>query len=86
MRQQFEEALPKDVYRLVRISRQYLATEQDPMHPAKMDFRTAYTRKTVSAIWEKQGYRNDAEVLNSLDGGLIREAEQSLPDEHEEKV
>ena len=82
LRQQFEEALPKDRYRLVRISRQYLATEQDPNAPTKVSLEPPTPEKLFQQIWEKQGYHNDAEVLNDF-MSLMREAEQSLADEHE---
>ena len=38
--------------------------------------------KLFQQIWEKQGYHNDAEVLNDF-MSLMREAEQSLADEQE---
>ena len=82
LRQQFQEALPKDRYRLVRISRQYLATEQDPNAPAKVSLEPPTPEKLFQQIWEKQGYHNDAEVLNDF-MSLMREAEQCLADEHE---
>ena len=82
LRQQFEEALPKDRYRLVRISRQYLATEQDPNAPTKVSLEPPTPEKLFQQIWEKQGYHNDVEVLNDF-MSLVREAEQSLADEHE---
>ena len=82
LRQQFEEALPKDRYRLVRISRQYLATEQDPNAPTKVSLEPPTPEKLFQQIWEKQGYHNDAEVLNDF-MSLMREAEQSLADEQE---
>ncbi|QSE45230.1 exonuclease SbcCD subunit D C-terminal domain-containing protein [Acinetobacter johnsonii] len=82
LRQQFEEALPKDRYRLVRISRQYLTTEQDPNAPAKVSLEPPKPEKLFQQIWEKQGYHNDVEVLNDF-MSLVREAEQSLADEHE---
>ncbi|WP_336955616.1 exonuclease SbcCD subunit D [Acinetobacter johnsonii] len=82
LRQQFEEALPKDRYRLVRISRQYLATEQDPNAPTKVSLEPPTPEKLFQQIWGKQGYHSDAEVLNDF-MSLMREAEQSLAYEHE---
>ncbi|WP_291375444.1 exonuclease SbcCD subunit D C-terminal domain-containing protein [Acinetobacter sp. UBA6720] len=82
LRQQFEDALPKNRYRLVRISRQYLATEQDLNAPAKVSLEPPTPEKLFQQIWEKQGYQHDAAVLQDF-MSLMREAEQSLEDGYE---
>ena len=81
LRQLFEDALPKERYRLVRISRQYLANEQDPNTPSQVNLEPPTPKQLFQQIWEKQGYQHDAAVLSDF-MSLMHEAEQSLEDEH----
>ena len=82
LRQQFEDALPKGRYRLVRISRQYLASEKNDDSAAQMSLEPPTPEKLFQQIWDKQGYSNDDAVLKDF-LSLIQEAEKSLENEHE---
>ena len=82
LRQQFEDALPKGRYRLVRISRQYLASEKNGEQTAQVSLEPPTPKKLFEQIWEKQGYASDDAVLKDF-LSLVQEAEKSLEDEHE---
>ena len=82
LRQQFEDALPKGRYRLVRISRQYLASEKNDDSAAQMSLEPPTPEKLFQQIWDKQGYSNDDAVLKDF-LSLVQEAEKSLENEHE---
>ena len=81
LRQQFEDALPKERYRLVRISRQYLASEKNGEDAAPVSLEPPTPEKLFQQIWQKQGYANDDAVLQDF-LSLVQEAEKSL--EHEQ--
>lgn len=85
LRQQFEDALPKGRYRLVRISRQYLASEKNDDSAAQMSLEPPTPEKLFQQIWDKQGYSNDDAVLKDF-LSLVQEAEKSLENEHEHEV
>ena len=80
LRQQFEDALPKDRYRLVRISRQYLATEKNADITSAISLEPPTPEKLFQQIWEKNGYLDDDAVLKDF-LSLVQEAEKSLEDE-----
>ena len=82
LRQQFEDALPKGRYRLVRISRQYLASEKSGDENTQISLEPPTPAKLFQQIWEKQGYSNDDEVLKDF-LCLVQEAEKTLENEHE---
>ncbi|MEN3977416.1 exonuclease SbcCD subunit D C-terminal domain-containing protein [Acinetobacter sp. CWB-B33] len=82
LRQQFEDALPKGRYRLVRISRQYLASEKSGDENTQISLEPPTPAKLFQQIWEKQGYSNDDEVLKDF-LYLVQEAEKTLENEHE---
>ena len=82
LRQQFEDALPKNRYRLVRISRQYLASEKNTDEPSTMSLEPPTPEKLFQQIWGKQGYSTDDAVLKDF-LSLVQEAEKSLENEHE---
>ena len=82
LRQQFEDALPKGRYRLVRISRQYLASEKNDDSAAQMSLEPPTPEKLFQQIWDKQGYSNDDAVLKDF-LSLVQEAEKLLENEHE---
>ncbi|MCW8040110.1 MULTISPECIES: exonuclease SbcCD subunit D [Acinetobacter] len=82
LRQQFEDALPKSRYRLVRISRQYLASEKSGDENTQISLEPPTPAKLFQQIWEKQGYSNDDEVLKDF-LCLVQEAEKTLENEHE---
>ena len=80
LRQQFEDALPKDRYRLVRISRQYLAAEKNGDVTTAIGLEPPTPEKLFQQIWEKNGYSEDDLVLKDF-LSLVQEAEKSLEDE-----
>ncbi|NNP72948.1 exonuclease sbcCD subunit D [Acinetobacter defluvii] len=81
LRQQFEDALPTNRYRLVRISRQYFAIEKDADDTVQVSLEPPTPEKLFQQIWEKNGYANDDTVLKDF-LSLVHEAEKSLEDEH----
>ncbi len=81
LRQQFEDALPPNRYRLVRISRQYLTTEKNGDEVVQVSLEPPTPEKLFQQIWEKNGYTNDDAVLKDF-LSLVHEAEKSLEDEH----
>ena len=82
LRQQFEEALPKDRYRLVRISRQYLSTEKNGDTPSTIHLEPPTPEKLFQQLWEKNGYASDDAVFKDF-LNLLQEAEKSLENEPE---
>jgi exonuclease SbcD len=80
LRQQFEEALPKNRYRLVRISRQYLSAENSSSALAKICLEPPTPEKLFQQIWEKQGYSNDEDVFKDF-MSLLHEAQKSLEEQ-----
>lgn len=81
LRQQFEDALPTNRYRLVRISRQYFAAERNADDTIQVSLEPPTPEKLFQQIWEKNGYANDDAVLKDF-LSLVHEAEKSLEDEH----
>ena len=81
LRQQFEDALPANRYRLVRISRQYLTTEKNADDTIQVSLEPPTPQKLFQQIWEKNGYANDDAVLKDF-LSLVHEAEKSLENEH----
>lgn len=80
LRQQFEEALPKNRYRLVRISRQYLSAENGSSTISKICLEPPTPEKLFQQIWEKQGYSNDEDVFKDF-MSLLHEAQKSLEEQ-----
>lgn len=80
LRQQFEQALPENRYRLVRISRQYLSSEQDASNAQSIQLEPPTPVQLFQNVWEKQGYAADDDVLNDF-MSLVHEAEKTLEDE-----
>lgn len=80
LRQQFEDALPKNRYRLVRISRQYLPNEQQLEQAAHLSLEPPTPEKLFQTLWQKQGYEADASVLKDFQL-LIEQAQHALDDE-----
>ena len=79
LRQQFEDALPKNRYRLVRISRQYLASEKNGEDTQTISLEPPTPEKLFQQIWNKQGYNTDDEVIKDF-LSLVDEAQKSLED------
>ena len=80
LRQQFEDALPKDRYRLVRISRYYLKSEQTEQQATHINLEPPTPEKLFQQIWQKQGYAADDAVLKDFIS-LVQQAQKSLEDE-----
>lgn len=80
LRQQFEDALPPNRYRLVRISRKYLVQQGDEHSNKKMSLEPPTPEKLFQQIWEKQGYSADDSVLKDF-LSLVDEAQKSLEDD-----
>lgn len=80
LRQQFEQALPESRYRLVRISRQYLSSEQDASNVQSIQLEPPTPAQLFQNVWQKQGYAADDDVLNDF-MSLVHEAEKTLEDE-----
>ncbi|NNP76374.1 exonuclease sbcCD subunit D [Acinetobacter sp. Ac_3412] len=80
LRQQFEDALPKDRYRLVRISRQYLSNETNAENKQTISLEPPTPEKLFQQIWEKKGYHADDEVTQDF-MSLVAEAQKQLEDD-----
>ncbi|WP_171458817.1 MULTISPECIES: exonuclease SbcCD subunit D C-terminal domain-containing protein [Acinetobacter Taxon 24D] len=78
LRQQFEDALPKDRYRLVKISRQY-KNNQVQNSSAKIQLEPPTPEKLFEQIWQNKGYAQDDAVLKDFQT-LVQEAHRSLED------
>ncbi|NNH77658.1 exonuclease subunit SbcD [Acinetobacter sp. ANC 5380] len=78
LRQQFEDALPKDRYRLVKISRQY-KNNQIQSSSAKIQLEPPTPEKLFEQIWQSKGYSQDDAVLKDFQT-LVQEAHHSLED------
>ncbi|WP_130803216.1 exonuclease SbcCD subunit D [Acinetobacter sp. Marseille-P8049] len=81
LRQQFEDALPPDRYRLVRISRQYLSTEDDTNHQRQINLQPPTPENLFQKIWENKGYSQDEDVQKDF-MSLVAQAQQQLEDQH----
>lgn len=81
LRQLFEDALPPNRYRLVRISRQYLKSENDSENTVRVTLDPPTPEKLFQQIWQKQGYSTDDAVFKDFIS-LVNEAKKSLDDEH----
>ena len=82
LRQQFEDALPKNRYRLVRISRQYFSSEKNSDEITSINLEPPTPEKLFQQLWEKNGYTNDDAVLKDF-LSLLQEAEKTLENEHD---
>ena len=80
LRQQFEDVLPKERYRLVKISRQYKNNDQQN-HATKIQLEPPTPEKLFEQIWQNKGYAQDAAVLKDFQT-LVQEARHSLEDKN----
>lgn len=80
LRQQFEDALPQNRYRLVRISRQYLAINNTESQNAAIHLEPPTPENLFQKIWEKQGYSQDDTVFKDF-LSLVYDAQKSLENE-----
>ncbi|OTG80483.1 exonuclease sbcCD subunit D [Acinetobacter sp. ANC 5054] len=82
LRQQFEDALAPNRYRLVRIQRKYLASDAEQCQESQISLEPPTPEKLFQQIWAKQGFSADEEVLRDF-MSLVHEAEQqSNEDSH----
>ncbi len=82
LRQQFEDALAPNRYRLVRIQRKYLASDAEQSQESQISLEPPTPEKLFQQIWAKQGFSADEEVLRDF-MSLVHEAEQqSNEDSH----
>lgn len=77
LRQTFEDALPPNRYRLVRIARQYQAINLDDVQAQKIRLEPPTPKRLFEQLWLKQGYSADDSVLKDF-LSLIVEAEKSI--------
>lgn len=77
LRQTFEDALPPNRYRLVRIARQYQAINLDDAQAQKIHLEPPTPKRLFEQLWLKQGYNADDSVLKDF-LSLIIEAEKSI--------
>ena len=80
LRQQFEDALPQNRYRLVRISRQYLAINNTESQNVAIHLEPPTPENLFQKIWEKQGYSQDDTVFKDF-MSLVYDAQKSLENE-----
>ncbi|MGE8540934.1 MAG: exonuclease SbcCD subunit D C-terminal domain-containing protein [Acinetobacter sp.] len=77
LRQQFEDALAPNRYRLVRISRKYLTQQNADSANEKINLEPPTPEQLFKTLWEKQGYGTDEHVMNDF-MSLVQEAKQRL--------
>ena len=80
LRQQFEDVLPKERYRLVKISRQYKNNDQQN-YATKIQLEPPTPEQLFEQIWQNKGYAQDAAVLKDFQT-LVQEARHSLEDKN----
>ena len=80
LRQQFEDALAPNRYRLVRISRRYLNTDVNDSKQAAINLDPPTPEQLFQNLWEKQGYGADDTVMKDF-LSLVDEAQKSLEDD-----
>ncbi len=80
LRQQFEEALAPNRYRLVRISRRYLNIKSNDQQQTAIHLDPPTPEKLFQNLWEKQGYGQDEKVMTDF-LSLVNEAQKSLEDD-----
>ncbi|WP_269915268.1 exonuclease SbcCD subunit D [Acinetobacter sp. HY1485] len=74
LRQQIEQALPTNSYRLVRICRKYQASTTDTTI-SKIDLEPPTPQALFEQLWEKQGYTPDDAVIQDF-LTLLHDAQQ----------
>lgn len=75
LRQQIEDLLPKQQYRLVRLSRKRIALHQDSEAHSKIDLAPPTPTQLFTHLWQNMGYDNNAEVHADF-LTLLQEAEE----------
>lgn len=82
LRQQIEQALPENRYRLVRIVRKMLQQEGDQLIESKIDLEPPTPEKLFQQLWQNMGYTPDTEV--ERDFLLLLEEAQNIETSHAE--
>ncbi|WP_343597654.1 exonuclease SbcCD subunit D C-terminal domain-containing protein [Acinetobacter sp.] len=82
LRQQIEQALPANRYRLVRIVRKMLQQEGDQLIESKIDLEPPTPEKLFQQLWQNMGYTPDTEV--ERDFLLLLEEAQNIETPHAE--
>ena len=77
LRQQIEQALPANRYRLLRIARRFQNSENSNLQQSKIDLEPPTPEKLFLDLWEKMGYQPDPEVSQDF-LQLLAEAQQEL--------
>ena len=77
LRQQIEQALPPNRYRLLRISRIYQRQAEDQTDSSKIDLAPPTPESLFFNIWEKMGYSQDHSVQQDFQQLLV-EAQHEL--------
>ncbi|MEK5752454.1 MULTISPECIES: exonuclease SbcCD subunit D [Acinetobacter] len=77
LRQQIEQALPPNRYRLLRISRIYQRQAEDQADSSKIDLAPPTPESLFFNIWEKMGYSQDHSVQQDFQQLLV-EAQHEL--------
>ena len=80
LRQQFEDALAPNRYRLVRISRRHLNTDVNDSKQTAINLDPPTPEQLFQNLWEKQGYGADDTVMKDF-LSLVDEAQKSLEDD-----
>ena len=80
LRQQIEQALPEQRYRLLRICRVYTPQEDQAADQSKIDLAPPTPDSLFKQLWSKMGYQPDASVERDFMQLLI-EAQHSLEQE-----
>lgn len=78
LRQIFEQALPADRYRLVRVARKYLA-QVDENNTPKIALEPPTPERLFQSLWQKQGFDADPQVLKDF-ASLVSDAQHTLED------
>ena len=77
LRLQIEKLLPEQQYRLVRISRKLVNTDQTANMTSKIDLVPPTPESLFHDLWEKMGYEQDPEVMQDF-LTLLGEANDAL--------
>ena len=77
LRQQIEQALPPNRYRLLRISRIYQQVADSSTHISKIDLAPPTPESLFGNLWEKMGYDPDDSVKRDF-LQLLHEAQQDI--------
>lgn len=77
LRQQIENALPKNRYRLVRICRKHKLNPEGDVDNSKIDLAPPTPENLFEQLWEKMGYEEDQEAKQDF-LSLLQEAQDQI--------